>query len=387
MIELSGDRRWALRLCGAAVAATAAGCGTLPRSGPLAIGLDPADEDGVPEGLVVPLTPAVAAAVNRPPARAFPSAFRQVREVDPDALGVDDELELLIWEPGGVTLFGGPSTEQRSNVSSIRAVRVDARGMIFVPFLGEVRAAGLTAPQLRLRLREGLARLADAPEVDVRVLAARSRVITVQGAVGRPGSYMLDRGFTRLTPVLAMAGGSPLPPEQVEVVLRRGGVLGAEMLEDIYADPSLDVPLAPGDAIVLNPIRERFVILGASTTQAEITFPTRRLSLLSALGAAAGLRDFDADPQGVFVLRFEDPDTAAALLPGPPPGLLQGPGRPVIYRLDLTGPEGVFAAQQFLMRDRDAIVASNAPITELRKVLQLFSTVLTPVQQTTVLTQ
>lgn len=216
----------------------------------------------------------------------------------------------------------------------------------------------------------------------MRLRQARSRMITVQGAVAKPGAYMLDQGFTRLVPVLALAGGSPLPPEQVEVSVRRGPLAGAEMLEDVYADPALDIALRPGDVVVLNPIRERFVALGASSAQAEITFPTRRLTLLSALGAAAGLRDFDADPQGVFVLRVEDRAVADALLPGAEPAAFAGAqGRPVAYRLDLTSPEGLFAAKTFLMRDGDALFAANAPLTEVRKVLQLFTSALIPVQQ------
>jgi hypothetical protein len=131
---------------------------------------------------------------------------------------------------------------------------------------------------------------------------------------------------------------------------------------------------------VLTPIRERFIAFGASGAQAEFSFPTRPLSLLSALGAARGLRDFDADPTGVFVLRFEDPAVADALLPGPPPEAApHGPGRPIVYRLDLSQPEGFFVAREFGMRDGDAIFVTNAPLTELRKFLQLFNAVVTPV--------
>lgn len=385
MVKHRRDRRRLLHGCAVIFLFGVTGCQELPRNVPLAAELDRSSSGDGASGLVLPLTAAIAAAVNRPPPRAFPAAFRDATEINPEALGVDDELELLIWEPGGATLFAGPVSEPRTSASSIAAVRVDGQGTIFLPFVGSVRAAGLTAAQLRRRLHEALGQLADAPEVDVRVTAARSRIVTVQGAVNKPGAYMVDRGFTRLTPILALAGGSPLPPEQVEVVVRRGDAIGAEMLEDIYADPALNVSLRPGDTIVLNPIRERFVILGASSAQGEITFPTRTLTLLSAIGAASGLRDFDADPQGVFVMRFEDPAVVEHLLPTPTPsGLPQGYGRPVIYRLDMSGPEGLFAAQTFLMRDGDAIFASNAPLTEVRKLLQIFTSVLTPVQQAAV---
>jgi polysaccharide export outer membrane protein len=207
--------------------------------------------------------------------------------------------------------------------------------------------------------------------------------VTVQGAVARPGGYALEPGATRLLPVLALAGGAALPPEEVEVTLRRGAAVGAQTLADIYADPALDVALAPGDRLILNRLRERFVVLGATGVQAELTFPTRPLSLLSAIGAARGLQDLDADPAGVFLFRFEDAAVADALLPGPPPeGAPTGPLRPIVYRLDLTRPESFFVARDFAMRDGDAIFVSNAPLTELRKVVSLFTTAIAPVQTT-----
>ena len=48
---------------------------------------------------------------------------------------------------------------------------------------------------------------------------------------------------------------------------------------------------------------------------------------------------------------------------------------------------GAFAAvaEAFAMRDGDAIFVTNAPLTEFRKFVQLFTAVLTPVQQGTAL--
>jgi polysaccharide export outer membrane protein len=377
-------------LVGAASALAGAGCSSLPRSAPLAIELDPGGTENALEGLVAQVTPELAARTNRPTPRRFPDALRAAAEIQPTLIGVDDEIDILVWEPGGAALFGAPTEDATASTgaSALSGVRVAGNGSVFVPFLGPTRAAGMTPAALRDRLRDGLGSFAAGAEVDVRLRMARSRTVTIQGAVGRPGPYIIDVGFTRIVPMLALAGGSQLPPEQVEVSLRRDGVEGAEILQDIYADPALDVALRPGDVIVLNPIRERFVALGATSAQAEIGFPTRELTLLSALGAAAGLRDFDANPQGVFVLRFEDRALADALLPGPSPvpmGAADKGLRPVAYRFDLTSGEGIFAAKTFLMRDGDALISTNAPLTEVRKVLQLFTSALIPVQQTTTL--
>lgn len=379
LAERVGSRRGtrAAVLLGAAL--VLGGCAVLPRAGPMANQLTATEEDPTLDGLVLPLTAEVAAAVNRADTRGFPSAFFEARAMDPDRIGVGDVLDVIVWEAESTGLLGngaGPGT--------LAAVPVEADGSVFVPFAGTIPAAGSTPAQLRRRIRDALSPLTLEPQVDVRLREARSRTLTVQGAVARPGPYVIDRPLLRLTPLLAHAGGATLPPEQAEVVVRRGQTAGSVMLEDVYADPGLDIPLAPDDIVVINALRERFLVLGASSVQREVTFPTRRVDLLRALGQAQGLDDFNADPTGVFLFRYEDPMIATALLPGEQPdGLPAGPGRPVIYRLDMTRPEALFVAKTFQMRDGDAIFVTNAPLTELRKITQLFSSVLAPVQATT----
>jgi polysaccharide export outer membrane protein len=352
-----------------------AGCAALPRSGPTSGAMPQPDELGL-EGLVAPLTAEVAEIVSPPPPESFSAAFFAAPEIDPSRLGVGDIIDIAIWEGAerGILSGGvGPAV--------LEQVTVDDAGRVFIPYVGLVEAENRTIGQLRDRIRAQLEALTPNPQVDVRLREARSRSLTVQGAVRSPGVYVIEREITRLTPLLAVAGGASLPPEQTEVTIRRAGQSSAVMLDDLYGDPTLDVALAPRDTIVLNAIRERFVILGAAGVQREVVFPTRRLSLLRAIGAAGGLQDLNADPAGVFIFRWEEPAKADALLPGArPEGLPAGPGRPIVYQLDMTEPQALFTAQTFQLRDGDAIFIANAPLTELRKFLQLFSATVQPVQ-------
>lgn len=374
------DRRAALgALMGAAT--MLAGCASGPRSAPLAS--DFTLEDGAAaNGLVAPLTAAAAAAAAVAPEPGFTRALRGARPIDVERIGVGDRLDVTIWEPSDAPLLGGGGAAQ------LTELEVGSDGAIRTPYAGAVKAAGSTPPQVAARLRHAFSAVAVTPEVRVSLREPRSRLITVQGVVARPGVYPIERATARLLPMLAVAGGATIPPEQVEVALRRDGAAHAETLADVYADPALDVALRPGDAIVLSAVRKRFIALGASTLQTEVAFPTRRLDLLRALAAVRGLRDFDANPSGVFVLRYERPEVADALLDGPRPAALpDGPLRPIAYQLDMTSPAALFVAQKFTMRDGDAILATNAPLSELRKFIQIFTSVLTPVQQTSVLTQ
>jgi polysaccharide export outer membrane protein len=352
-----------------------AGCALLPRSGPMTAEMNTLETPDDLEGLVAQLTADVAAAAPSPESPRFPASHLSMQPIDPSRLGVDDLLEVTIWESQGAGLFnvaGGPA--------QLPAARVDPSGRVFVPFAGFQRAAGATISELRERIRMALEPLTLSPQVDVRLREPRSRLVAVQGAVAAPGIYPIERPTTRLGAMIAQAGGAADSPGRTEVALQRSGEVSRQLLADILRDPRLDIALRPGDQIVLSPIRERFIVLGASSTQAEIAFPTRPLTLLSALATARGLRDFDADPSGVFIFRYEDAAFATSLLAGPAPeGLPAGPGRPIVYRLDLSQPENFFVARSFQMRDGDAIFVTNAPLTEVRKFLQLFNSVVTPV--------
>jgi polysaccharide export outer membrane protein len=359
------------------------GCNTLPRSGPLASQIDTREEPGAREGLVVSLDAGVIERIEQPDVRGFTEPLLSADAIDPTRLGVGDRFDVIVWEPNESAIFGGGGGAGR-----LPAVEVASDGTIYLPFAGTIRAAGTTPAELRTRIRRALEPYTASPQVDLRLQAGVSRTVIIQGAVARPGPYEIDRTSTRLLQMLAHAGGVATEPERLEVAIRRAGVTAAEMLEDIYAEPRLNVALRPGDLVLLTPLRQRFVVLGAAGRQSQIPFPTRELSLLQALAAAGGLDDFTANPKGVFVLRREDPARAEALLAGPEPeGLPPGPGRPVVYRLDLTEPGALFVAERFRVRDGDAIFVTNAPFTELRKILQVFNSVIVPVQQTQSLAQ
>lgn len=356
----------------------------LPRSGPLPSQIEADGSDDGVSGLVVALNAAIASRIPQPGPDRFPPAFVAERPIETHRLGPGDELDLLIWEPGGLGVFGAGVGDGAGRIAGIR---IEPDGALFVPFAGAVRAAGSTPGELRDRLRRALAPYTADPQIDLRLIQAHSRTVTLQGAVARPGAYVIEAASTRLLPMLAMAGGATAAPERLEIRLRRGDVTGFATLDAVYADPALDVALRPGDLIVAQPLRERFIVLGATAVQAEVPFPARPLSLLAAIGTVGGLRDNDADPTGVFLFRREDRTLADALLPAPEPeGLPAGEGRPIIYRLDLTGRGALFAAQTFKLRDGDALFVTNSPLTEIRKVVQLFTASVAPIQTTTRLT-
>lgn len=88
-----------------------------------------------------------------------------------------------------------------------RALRVNSRGMIALPLLGPIRAAGKTVAELEDEITTLLADdfLQD-PQVTLFVSDYTSQKITIEGAVNRPGIYPLS-GSTSLLQAIVVAGG------------------------------------------------------------------------------------------------------------------------------------------------------------------------------------
>lgn len=111
--------------------------------------------------------------------------------VDDDyRIGPADVLRISVWND--------------ETLSGTVPVRPD--GMISLPLLNDVEAAGLTPLQLRERLIDQLSHYMPAPEVSVIVEQVRSLTVSVLGQVTNPGRYELLRESTVLE-VIAEAGG------------------------------------------------------------------------------------------------------------------------------------------------------------------------------------
>lgn len=106
--------------------------------------------------------------------------------------------------------------------------RVEPDGTIVFPYAGRIAAAGLTEDELKERIKSAL-RKADVvknPQVLVE-LSTFGTQVSILGAVGTPGSFVLDRPTT-LTQALAKAGGLKEEAGVSDVILRRPGKHGVE---------------------------------------------------------------------------------------------------------------------------------------------------------------
>ena len=108
----------------------------------------------------------------------------------------------------------------QENLSS--KVKVRADGMISIPFLNDVEAAGMPPSVLARRLEVKLKNFLVNPVVTVALEEARAVEVSVVGEVMRPGVYRVEQGSGVLKALAAAGGLGPFAHRDRIFVLREG---------------------------------------------------------------------------------------------------------------------------------------------------------------------
>jgi polysaccharide export outer membrane protein len=336
-------------------------CG-LPRSGPNKKEIFQGSVLKKGDAFIVAVNSRVTRATAISPALGFGSNFRNAGVIGSDTISAGDTLALTVFENVKDDPLLG-NTGQR--VSLLDQVQVDGAGYIFIPYAGRIKAAGQTPEGLRDTITRKLDTQTPDPQVTVQRVAGDGSTVSVSGAVGGQGIYPIERPTRTLSAMLARAGGVAIEPAVAIVRVSRGGHTGQIWLQDLYANPSLDIALRAGDRIIVENDSRAFVALGATGAQSRVAFETQTLSAIEAIAQVGGLATAIADPTGVFVFRNEPSEIANAVLGR---GDLQGDQR-MVYVLDLTQPTGVFEARDFLIRDGDTVYVTEAPFVQWQKTI------------------
>jgi polysaccharide export outer membrane protein len=287
-------------------------------------------------------------------------------------IGVGDTVVVTIYEAASGGLFSGEagSLGSASKSVSLPPQPVARNGMVSVPYVGQVRAAGLTPVELQATIEAGLRDKAIEPQVIVTVTDGASTFVTVAGDVGTPGRVPLNLGGDRLLDLIAASGGTRAPAYDSFVRVTRGSTTVTMSVAEIVENPQQNIYLQPDDQIYVFTDPQIYTAFGATQENATFPFETDRLTLAQAVGRAGGLLDSRANARGVFVFRYERPEVYAAIMDNAEDAPIpEAAGIPVVYRLDLEEPTDYFASQRFLMRDNDVIYVSTSQATDVAKFL------------------
>ena len=388
----------ATRLAGRSVVALAlvlSGCSALPTSGPSnGQVLDGTASPSNPLGIkLVDLTPAIVTDLHNRPEQSLSVIDRLRSNAAVDRLGPGDVLAISIYE-AGAGLFSQRRTADAdaapagSTAENLPRLQIDRNGMIMVPYAGEIRVAGLTTTQVQRLIETRLAEKASQAQVLVSLVINGSNVVYISGDVRNPGRYPLTLAHENLLDIVALAGGPTHSPQDTLVKVNRHGQDATTSLTRVQTLPSENIPVEPLDRIQVDYLPRSFLSFGATGRVAQIPFDAATVSLAEAVARVGGLDDNRANPEAVFLFRYERPNNLQTLGLTPPggrpaistpviPGALPS-GVPVVYRVNMRQAQTFFAIQQFTMQDKDVIYIANAPTVQLYKFLQLIYTFATP---------
>jgi polysaccharide export outer membrane protein len=119
-------------------------------------------------------------------------------------IGAEDVLYIHVW--------------REETVTKTVSVRMD--GMISIPLVDEIQAAGLTPLQLKEKLTERLKQFIEHPNVTVVVMEANSFKVYFSGQVKTPGVLRL-RTETSLAQAISMVGGLTEWANQKKIIIIR----------------------------------------------------------------------------------------------------------------------------------------------------------------------
>lgn len=123
--------------------------------------------------------------------------------------------------------------------------RLDDKGTVTYPFLGEIKAVGLSVRELEGRIAKGLKKGEYLVAPEVQVLVLEYRPFYVNGEVKRPGGYPYVPGLTVQKAVTLAGGLTPLASENKIYVIRERAPSG--LREKIR----LDGVVLPGDTVMV----------------------------------------------------------------------------------------------------------------------------------------
>lgn len=347
---------------------TLAACG-LPRSGPNKREIFSGSVQKQGDAFVVAVTDRVVQATSVRPAIGFDDRFLRAGRIGSDIIRPGDRLALTIWENVDTGLLTGVG----QNATQLSDIQVDASGHIFIPYAGRIKAAGNTPDQLRKIITEKLDAQTPDPQVVVRRGAGDGASVSMIGGIAGQGVYPIEGATQTLTAMLAKAGGVTVPIPVARIKVTRGDRTGMIWLQDLYDHPENDIALRPGDRILVEEDSRAFTALGATGTQTRVPFQTQTMNVVEAIAQVGGLNSGLADPTGVFVFRDEPPELANSVLGR---NDLTGYQR-LVYVLDLTKPNGMFMARDFLVRDGDTVYVTEAPFVQWNKSLTVLNSSIT----------
>jgi polysaccharide export outer membrane protein len=183
--------------------------------------------------------PVTAAPASDAPAAPVPPPLASGAAADSYIIGASDVLNVTVWKD---PTFSGP-------------VLVRPDGMISIPLLGDIPAAGSTTLQLKEVIAAKLRKYLQDPQVSVILTNVNSKKIYLLGEINKKGPVDMTPGMTLLEAVSSGGGLTEYAKTKKIYILRdengKHEKIPVDYKDALKGNSALNVALRPGDTIVV----------------------------------------------------------------------------------------------------------------------------------------
>ncbi len=258
---------------------------------------------------------------------------------------------------------GGEQSNQQQN-----GYRVEARGTIVYPYVGEFKVAGQSVSSIRRGLEKKLQQYLIEPQVTVSVLQFQAKKVYVTGEVLKPGVQAITNVPLHVIDALNYAGGITEQAQWNNVQLSRKGKKYIIPLQALMekGDLSYNYLLQDGDILhVPKNEKDKVFIMGEVYTPKAIDLGRYGKTLTEALGYVGGLNENKANPTGVFIIRNPHSGVYSQTL--------SRTQIAEVYQLNMQDASALALASKMPLKAGDVIYVTAAPVARWNRIISNLS--------------
>lgn len=365
---------------------TLTSCSQMPTSGPYSGDIEKSSQLRVTDAdiqwvdseqnskyLLIDIKPRVTSYLLQRASAPRASAWPQGESKMPVTINIGDTLQITVFEAQSGGLFIPKEAGVRAgNFVTIPSQLVDYTGKISVPFAGEITVLNRTPAAVGEEITQKLIKRAIEPQVVVSIVGRSNAAVTILGDVKQASRIALNLDGDRILDAIARSGGLSYPDFQTYLALRRSGKEWVIRFDDLARAPEKNIYLRSQDTLYLYREPDRYQVYGAAGINSSFDFSNRQMSLSDALGSAGGLDQSLADPEEIYLFRYESSQSLKSVINSTVLSKIPNTERlPVIYKLNLREAQGFFLARNFPLQNRDILYLANAESVEFLRFLHL----------------
>ncbi|MEN8383180.1 polysaccharide biosynthesis/export family protein [Acinetobacter radioresistens] len=266
-------------------------------------------------------------------------------------LSPGDVLSIQLWAYPELA----PPNQDGNNLKGI-GYPIDINGNIYLPLVGQIRAAGRSLPEINRYLRTQYAQYLKNPDLIVRVLSYEGRRFFVNGQVGKSGQYNINDQPISLYTALGMAGGinSQNGDNNSIQLIRNGHTYDLNIIDLERQGYSLhNLLIQPNDTIFVGTKQDqKLYVMGEGNKNQPIILRDQGMSLSDVLGESEGINPYTASAARIYIMRTNLQDSTST-----------------IYHLNLSSFGNLALANQFLMHKNDIVYIDATGLTRWQRVI------------------